>query len=101
MIKRDEKERFIKGVSGNPGGRPIDQSKYLKKIDTALSFKKWRAIIIKAIDQAERGDSKARQWLSDYILGRPVQNVNQKTEHSGEVEIVRVNWDEEIANDSD
>ena len=41
MTKRDEKGRFIKGVSGNPGGRPIDQSKYLKKIDTSLSLKKW------------------------------------------------------------
>lgn len=88
MVQRDEKGRFKKGASGNPGGRPIDQSKYLKKIDTALTFKSWRAIIKKAIEQAERGDSKARQWLSDYVLGKPTQNVNQKLEHMGVVDVV-------------
>ena len=91
MIKRDEKGRFIKGVSGNPGGRPIDQSKYLKKIDTALSLKKWRSIVLKAIDQAERGDPKARQWISDYILGKPVQQINQYTEQSGIIQVEYVN----------
>jgi len=88
MVERDEKGRFIKGVSGNPGGRPIDQSKYLKRIDTAMTLKRWRAIILKAIEQAERGDAKARQWLSDYILGKPVQYIDQKTEHTGSLEIV-------------
>lgn len=88
MAERDEKGRFVKGVSGNPGGRPIDQSKYLKRIDTAMTLKRWRAIILKAIEQAERGDAKARQWLSDYILGKPVQQIDQITEHIGMLEIV-------------
>jgi len=73
---RDSSGRFIKGVSGNPGGRPIDQSKYLKKIDTAITFKEWRCIILKAIEQAKRGDAKARQWLSDYLLGKAPQALN-------------------------
>lgn len=72
---RDDKGRFVKGHSGNPGGRPIDQSKYLKKIDTTMTLKDWREIVKKAIDQAKRGDSRARQWLSDYLAGKPIQPI--------------------------
>ena len=65
-----------KGQSGNPGGRPIDQTKYLKKIDTTMTLKEWRAIVLKAIGQAKRGDAKARQWLGDYLAGKPIQPVD-------------------------
>lgn len=77
--KRDDKGRFRKGVSGNPGGRPIDQTKYQKKIDTTMSLKEWRSIILKAIEQAKRGDAKARQWLSDYLAGKPSQGLDITT----------------------
>ena len=85
MAQRDSNGRFIKGVSGNPGGRPIDQTKYLKKIDTATSLKEWRAIIMRAIADAKRGDAKARQWLGDYLLGRPTQKIDQNTKHDGSI----------------
>lgn len=77
-IVRDNKGRFVKGHSGNPGGKSIDQTKYLHKIDTTLSQKSWRKIILKAIEQAERGDPKARQWLSDYVAGKPIQSINME-----------------------
>jgi len=35
----------------------------------------WQAIVLKAIEQAKRGDKTARQWLADYIVGKPVQGV--------------------------
>ena len=78
MIVRDDKGRFLKGHSGNPGGRSIDQSKYLKKIDRTLSQKAWEEIILKAIEQARRGDAKARQWLSEYVAGKPIQSINME-----------------------
>jgi hypothetical protein len=31
----------------------------------------WRAIIAKAVEQARDGDPKAREWLADYLLGKP------------------------------
>lgn len=70
---RDDKGRFIKGHSGNPGGRPINQTKYLKKLDTAMKITDWREIVEKAIEQAKRGDSRAREWLSSYLMGKPTQ----------------------------
>lgn len=84
-IKRDERGRFAKGHSGNPGGRPVNQSKYLKKIDTTVTLKEWRAIILKAIEQAKRGDSRAREWLSNYLVGKPIQGIN--LEQDGILEI--------------
>jgi hypothetical protein len=32
---------------------------------------RWGKIVEKAIEQAEEGDEKARQWLSDYALPKP------------------------------
>lgn len=94
MTVRDEKGRFVKGHSGNPGGRPIDQTKYLKKIDTTLSLKEWRVIILKAIEQAKRGDSRARQWLSDYVVGKPIQSID--LEHDGEIRFI-VDYADELS----
>jgi len=84
-IKRDERGRFAKGHSGNPGGRPVNQSKYLKKIDTSMRLKDWAEIIKKAIEQAKRGDHKAREWLSNYLVGKPIQGIN--LEQDGILEI--------------
>jgi len=91
---RDERGRFVKGVSGNPSGRPIDSFKYLKKIDTTLSLKEWREIVVKAIEQAKRGDAKARQWLSDYLLGKPTQR-QEITGADGSKLVVNLSWEDD------
>lgn len=89
MENRDEKGHFVKGKSGNPGGRPINQTKYLKKIDTAMKITDWREIVKKAIEQAKRGDPKARQWLSDYLMGKPQQIIDITTDGE-KLNIVRI-----------
>ena len=75
-IVRDPKGRFVKGHSGNPKGKPIDQFKYLKKMGAAVSATEWREIIRRAVEQAKRGDPRAREWLSDYLMGKPPQQVD-------------------------
>jgi len=96
MDERDEKGRFRKGVSGNPGGRPIDQTKYLKKIDTTMSLKEWREIVQQAIHQAKRGDAKARAWLGDYLAGKPAQRTEVTGADGG---AIVVEWDDSENND--
>lgn len=81
MAERDDKGRFLKGQSGNPTGRPIDQFKYLKRMGAAVTAKDWREIIDKAVFQAKRGDPRAREWLSQYLMGKPPQQVD--VEHDG------------------
>ena len=76
-IARDEKGRFVKGASGNPQGRlpkEIEQT-YLQVCESTCPFDVWREIVLKAVEQAKRGDARARQWLSDYLIGKPISMV--------------------------
>ena len=71
---------FKQGVSGNPSGRPAHQTKYLKSLVRLVKQDDWQAIIIKAIEQAKRGDKSARDFLADYCLGKPQQQVDLNTD---------------------
>jgi hypothetical protein len=81
MTDRDENGRFVKGVSPNPKGRPPKEreEKYHNVLLTSVSFVDWERIVQKARDQALKGDAVARKWLSDYLIGPPVQ----RNEHTG------------------
>jgi hypothetical protein len=67
---------FVKGQSGNPGGRPAHQQRYMKSLVRLVKTADWQDIVRKAIEQAKRGDKTARQFLADYVLGKPVQGVD-------------------------
>jgi hypothetical protein len=68
--------QFKKGQSGNPGGRPAHQTKYLKSLVKLVNRNDWELIIKKAIVQAKNGDKSAREFLADYCLGKPQQAVD-------------------------
>lgn len=77
MVGRDEKGRFKKGeYRGGPGRakREVEQE-YVRVLYTAVTLSDWRAIIEKAKSQALKGDAQARKWLSDYIMGLPIQRM--------------------------
>jgi hypothetical protein len=81
MAERDSGGRFVKGQSGNPKGRatkPVEE-KYRKALVGRVTLADWREIVDKAKAQAKRGDPRARQWLSDHLIGP----ATQRTEHSG------------------
>lgn len=67
---------FKPGQSGNPSGRPKHQGKFLKLLVKYVKPTDWRDIVLKAIEQSKRGDKSARQFLADYCLGRPPQQVD-------------------------
>ncbi len=69
------------GQSGNPKGRAPREAErdFLGLLAAAVSPKDWRAIAVKAVEQAKRGNSEARKWLASYLIGLPVQRL----EHSG------------------
>ena len=72
--------RFQPGNPGGPG-RPkrTTEDRYLRSLESVVSMTDWREIVEKAVTQAKRGDSRAREWLSGYLLGKPLQ----RTEISG------------------
>jgi len=66
---------FQKGISGNPGGRATRyrEDRYREITLNTITFDDWRRIVLKARDQALKGDAVARKWLADYLIGLPIQ----------------------------
>lgn len=81
MVGRSEDGKFQKGVSGNPKGRPRKdrEERFYEITASTVTFQDWKEIVEKAVTLAKRGDTAARKWLSDYLMGVPVQ----KTELTG------------------
>lgn len=69
---RDPKGRFVEGNGGGPGRKPLPtERKYLTALTAVCSPEDWKTIAEKAVADAKEGDSRAREWLSSYLLGKP------------------------------
>ena len=75
MADRDGRGRFQKGHALAGPGRPYErrEREYLKAMVEVVTENHWRGITIRAWQDALKGDRHARAWLSDYILGKPLQ----------------------------
>jgi hypothetical protein len=64
--------RFLPGNPGGPGrpGRTIEAD-YLAALSEAVPMEAWRAVVAKALEQAQNGNPKSRAWLGAYLIGRP------------------------------
>lgn len=60
---------------GNPGGpgRPKRQTEadYLLATMESVPLDTWRAIVARAVNDAQDGDYRAREWLGRYLIGDP------------------------------
>ena len=97
MAQRDSNGRFVKGNTagkGGNGGRPKRsvEDKYIKALSRRVTMGDWTKICDIAIARAKAGDARARQWLSDYLMGKPIQRMEHTGEGGGEV-IFRVVYD--------
>lgn len=86
---RDQRGRFVKGSVGNPSGRAPKEreERYYEITMSSVTYEDWRAIVIKAKDQAKKGDASARKWLADYLIGPPVQKNENDNKNSGSLTI--------------
>ena len=71
-LSRDVRGRFVTGNKGGPG-RPNAQAElqYLASLSEVVSRGDWEKIISRAVKDAKNGDHRARQWLTNYLIGRP------------------------------
>lgn len=69
---RDGQGRFTEGNPGGPG-RPKRQTEqeYLATLRDVCTLDEWKLVCTRAVTDAKDGDARARQWLSDYIVGKP------------------------------
>jgi hypothetical protein len=85
---RDSNGRFLPGHPGL-GGRPrrAADPDYLVVLNESVSMDRWRRIVARALDEAEDGDARAREWLSGYLIGKPVAAVTVSGPEGGPLEV--------------
>ncbi|SRR6266496_2166499 len=65
---------FVKGQSGNPGGRPSEARQELSALlDKVFTIAKRKKVIEKLIQDAEAGQHDARLLLLAYTYGKPIE----------------------------
>ena len=80
MAERDANGRFTKEYKGGPGRPPKRrEERFLEITLSTCTFKDWRDIVKKAVDQARRGNPAARKWLSDYLIGPATNRLDLTT----------------------
>lgn len=93
MADRNDKGRFVQGNKVSPGRKPRrTEDQYLRATINSVTLADWKDIVDKAVAQAKRGDSRARQWLSDYLLGKPQQKVDVTSD--GGPMVIQISWDD-------
>ena len=93
MVERDKNGRFLKGSSGNDKGRPKKEreDRYYEIMRSTVSYEDWEKIIKRAAQQAIGGDDRARKFLAEYLIGKPVQEL--KVEGQTDLSIILA-WDD-------
>jgi hypothetical protein len=92
MAERKDNGQFAPGHKGGPG-RPKrrTEDQYLDAMIARVTIKDWREIVDAAVVKAKRGDARARTWLSDYLLGPPVQRTQISGPEQGPIRI-KMTW---------
>ena len=71
---RDEKGRFVKGYSGNPGGRTKEQLTARQAFDKAIKTSDMRKLAKKLMTLAMSGNLDAIKMILEYKIGKPTQS---------------------------
>lgn len=70
MSGRNNNGQFAPGNPGGPGRprRNIEQE-YLAVLSDTVSLNDWKEVVLRALADARAGDAKARDWLTQYLIG--------------------------------
>ena len=82
VVKRDEKGRFIKGSVANPKGRPprATEKEYLDTVYDEIPIERFRRMIARQAERAERGDLKALEFLVRIIGLEAARKIDIRTD---------------------
>ena len=107
-VIRNEKGQYMKGNTGNPGGRPKNTLTTILKermIEDVLIGDKWLTtadlIVDQAIQLALEGDMQAIKWIFERVDGRPIpMRLELVTEHKP-FRILNIGFKETLDNIAD
>lgn len=74
------------GQSGNPNGRPPRETErsYIDVMAKRLDVATWDRIVTQAVKDAEAGDRFARNFLANYMMGRPIERIKSEQDWTPE-----------------
>ena len=107
-VIRNEKGQYIKGNTGNPGGRPKNTLTTILKermMEDVMINDKWLTtadlIVDQAIQLALEGDMQAIKWIFERVDGRPIpMRLELVTEHKP-FRILNIGFKETLKNIAD
>ena len=85
MKNRKNNGQFVKGKSGNPSGRPKNQTftkelrAFMSEVDPVMGVQRLEYIVNVLYAKACEGDIKAIQMIMNRIDGLPTKHVETKT----------------------
>jgi hypothetical protein len=75
--ERNAHGRFVPGWRGGPGRKPGGnhalRAEYLSELSETVPLHQWHEVCRIALRQALEGDARAREWIANYLIGRPLQ----------------------------
>ena len=72
--QRDKLGRFVRGHAGGPGRPPAaKEAEYWAVAKTTCSLDDWRAVVAQAVTDAKSGDTAARKFVSEIMIGDPLR----------------------------
>lgn len=84
---------FQKGQVANPHGRPKKniEDKYSKAVYSAIKPSELKEIVAMIAKAAKRGDVQAAKLLLSYVVGMPVQKVENTGADGGSIVVTLIN----------
>lgn len=89
---------FVKGQSGNPGGKPGKARQALDELlDEVFTQQRRRNVLRKLVTDAEDGNHDARTLLLAYTFGRPTEYREIGGVDGGQIQIRFFNYADAVA----
>ena len=90
-IERQTNGTFALGHAGGPG-RPkrSTEENYLEALSEQVTLKDWTEVVTRALDDGKAGDSRARDWLSRYLISERISRLDVRFDTPGAVRVLEV-----------
>jgi len=93
LMRYSKRRGNVSMVPGQPAITPPpirnddEKVNYARMMRESIRPDDWKDVIMKALEQAKRGNRYARAWLSDYLLGKPIQLIAMQSDQQMKVTV--------------